>query len=441
MIDIPMHFGFVLDAVSIIVYFILLFSFFSYFKTRQNILLASFFVVPIAMCDLFYNSASVILLFLATNWLGYNINCSLYQRTLNFIISIIPTLVLTTTIGIIGVRNFSEVNANSLRETTPFIIFEICLLIVMVILTIYLFKIVKKHLFNSELFKNRKFRNLFSIQLMINSIVLLIFFQVHRILNSPSIFLLIFMMIYLLLILASTTILIIYSEIILRKTKIEYLESRLEATTQYLTSVSEKNKELRVIKHDIKNALLTIMVLTQQQNDSGTYEYVKNVLDDINSQKVNDRLLLLDDFQKIQNKVVRGVFIAKISEANQKDLSINFESNVIPSYQKNVEKLVKILGILLDNAIEAAQDSANKSLDIVLFNKNNVTKFLIKNSVKKNNNKNLEKIFDYGSSTKGENRGIGLFTVKKIIENFENFKYDVIVSSDSFSFTLYNVNK
>lgn len=436
-----MHFGFVLDSVSIIVYFILLFSFFSYFKTRQNILLASFFVLPIAMCDLFYNSASVILLFLITNWLGYNIGRSFYERTMNFIIAIIPTLVMTTTIGFLGVRNFSNMNYRSLREMFSFIIFEFCLLIFMIVFIIYLSKIVLKFFLNSELFNNRKFNKIFMTQLLINSLVLLLFFQIHRILNSQSIFLLIFIIVYLVLVLISTTILIIYSEIILKKTKIELLESKLEITTQYLSSVSAKNKELRVIKHDIKNSLLTIMVLTQEHNDLGTYEYVKQVLDDINSQKVDDKLLLLDDFQKIQSKVVRGLFIAKISEANQKGLSINFESNQIPDYQMDTEKLVKILGILFDNAIEAAQDSENKLLDIVLFNKNDITKFLIKNSFNKSTNNNVKNIFDYGTSTKGENRGIGLFTVKEIVENSNNFKYDVMVNSDTFSFVLYNIKE
>ena len=84
----------------------------------------------------------------------------------------------------------------------------------------------------------------------------------------------------------------------------------------------------------------------------------------------------------------------------------------------------RILGILLDNAIEAAKECEEKVINVRFIKDFKVNRELviIENSYKKVD-LNIEKIFEKGYSTKKEekdNHGLGLWTVRKILNQTDN---------------------
>ena len=80
--------------------------------------------------------------------------------------------------------------------------------------------------------------------------------------------------------------------------------------------------------------------------------------------------------------------------------------------------LSRILGILLDNAIEASLDSITKEVTIALISSD--TKVVIVENTIAQESINTVGIFKLGRSSKGEGRGIGLSTVREILGKYPN---------------------
>ena len=94
----------------------------------------------------------------------------------------------------------------------------------------------------------------------------------------------------------------------------------------------------------------------------------------------------------------------------------------------------KILGIFLDNAIEAAEESDEREINIV-FRRSAADKvqiFSIENTYK-DKDVDTEKIFEKDFSTKNRNSGIGLWEVKNIVDRNKNVT--LLTSKDKKFFT------
>ena len=82
--------------------------------------------------------------------------------------------------------------------------------------------------------------------------------------------------------------------------------------------------------------------------------------------------------------------------------------------------ICRIIGVLFDNSIEAAELCDRKFIEIIIFKKDNSTTFIISNSCL-NNTPPVNKIYEKNFSTKGLERGIGLKSVKNILnEKYKN---------------------
>ena len=85
----------------------------------------------------------------------------------------------------------------------------------------------------------------------------------------------------------------------------------------------------------------------------------------------------------------------------------------------NIFEIIRILGILLDNAIEACKDCKNKILNIEFRQENYILFIVIENSFIFTNI-DTKNIFKKGFSTKKGNSGLGLWKVNKIIKKSNN---------------------
>lgn len=89
-----------------------------------------------------------------------------------------------------------------------------------------------------------------------------------------------------------------------------------------------------------------------------------------------------------------------------------------------------MLGNIIDNAIYALQDiGENKIIEIELFEDLKAYRFRIKNNGPKICEEWINKIFEVGATTKGEQGdGMGLAIVKDILEKYEG---DIEILSDN----------
>ena len=81
----------------------------------------------------------------------------------------------------------------------------------------------------------------------------------------------------------------------------------------------------------------------------------------------------------------------------------------------DIVDLCRLLGILVDNAIEEVEQMVKGNVQIA-FIKNSVSKSIIVKNTCKEEISNINLLFKKGYSSKGENRGLGLSIVKEIVD-------------------------
>jgi two-component system sensor histidine kinase AgrC len=92
--------------------------------------------------------------------------------------------------------------------------------------------------------------------------------------------------------------------------------------------------------------------------------------------------------------------------------------------------LCVLVGIWLDNAIEAALTSSSPRLKVGIIKKDNLVFLVITNTV--GDMPALFKLREDGFSTKGTDRGIGLRNVRKLLNNYDHITNDMVFEADEF---------
>ena len=93
--------------------------------------------------------------------------------------------------------------------------------------------------------------------------------------------------------------------------------------------------------------------------------------------------------------------------------------------------LVRMTSVLLNNAIEGAAESYQKTMNVSLVDLDTETILVIQNSRKKRP-LDLEEIYQTDFSTKGVGRGLGLSNIKEIINNYEGIILDTKIEDEYF---------
>lgn len=93
----------------------------------------------------------------------------------------------------------------------------------------------------------------------------------------------------------------------------------------------------------------------------------------------------------------------------------------LTTLKMGIYDFARILGILLDNAIEASKECKEKIINITFRSdiKNNRQLIIIENTYS-NKDIDTEKIFEKGISEKENHTGLGLWEVRKIIKKNNN---------------------
>lgn len=174
------------------------------------------------------------------------------------------------------------------------------------------------------------------------------------------------------------------------------------------------------LSHEYKNQLLIIKSMVNQKNKK-IHTYLDKIF---NSNDTNLDQILINEIQKIPFKTFNGLLYYKINEAVSDNINVNLEVSQkvksIKNYNvndKNIEDICKLLGIFMDNSIEASKDIKDKeiSLSVYIDNMNN----LIISIANKFNGITVSK---NNKSTKGKWHGYGLEIAKDIIKKNKNIK-------------------
>lgn len=191
-----------------------------------------------------------------------------------------------------------------------------------------------------------------------------------------------------------------------------------------LTNLSEYENLLdrqRILNHENKNQLLVIKGMINKREEN-VIEYIDTIID---TQYLDNENLIMKT-NRIPSGGLRGLVYYKMLGMKDKNINVNLE---VDSNLRNLDftsipvrtnqELCKIIGVFLDNAIQAVDNLDEKKINILLKYENGL---IVKIS---NNYKgiiDLDKIDNKGYTTKGNGHGYGLTLVKNIIKNNELFE-------------------
>ena len=188
----------------------------------------------------------------------------------------------------------------------------------------------------------------------------------------------------------------------------------------YLEQYEKEIEEKRKIVHDFKNQLIVINGYADPSNTK-LKEYISEIIKE--NRVIRDNYLV-KNIDKIPSGL-KGLIYYKFSQLDKSmniDLLIKKKVKEFDDLNPKVNKdVIKIVGILLDNAIESARASNDKYISLEMKKEDNKILIIIENSTDKK--VDTSKIMGTGFSTKGKNRGYGLSIVNDIIKSNDKIEF------------------
>lgn len=203
-----------------------------------------------------------------------------------------------------------------------------------------------------------------------------------------------------------------------RVMKLNLTTKKLESAESYNNTLHILHDNVRGFKHDFDNIVTTIGGYIRTEDMKGLKKYYLQLEDDC--QRVNNLYLLNPEI--INNDGIYNLLTKKYNEAEEKDIKVNITFLLdLSTLHMKIYEFARILGILLDNAIEASSECEEGIINLTFRNdsKNSRELIIIENTY---NDKNLdtEKIFEKGVSGKDNHTGLGLWEVRKLIKKNNN---------------------
>ena len=209
---------------------------------------------------------------------------------------------------------------------------------------------------------------------------------------------------------------------ILNTTKLATTSQNLEEAQLHNKTLTILHDTMRTFKHDFHNIVQGIGGYIDTNNMNGLKKYYSQLLKDCN--RVNNLTALNPSV--INNPAIYNVMADKYHKADgigvQINLGVFVDLNEFENHMK-IYEFTKILGILMDNAIEAASECEEKVIHVSFRNeeKRHRLLMLIENTYT-NKDVNIDRIFekDFSTKSKKTNSGLGLWEVRQILRKNNN---------------------
>lgn len=415
MVRIPTYLGQLTDASIVLLYFLLLLTFGPTYRLRVNYLIAALSTLVISFIDTKWNIASDLIMPLIFLFAIQPVKGHYLDKLRLYLFSY---LILAFSASIVGYQITKMIDLTQLADPVTgynFIILHTFLLyflsFVIAITGILIYDRLKQDLD----FRDPIIRRSILIGAGILAISIGLIIIVSRLLNQQLNFLLLNIGIMVTLLLLTLIGLVFYLSNYQKQLQIEKERQKSQNDALYLHDLQLSYDNLRRFKHDYKNLLLALSVLLTENKVPAAQAAVNDFLK-LSNQSTNHDLLHSQSLANISDDLIRSLIIAKTSDALAKGLKIDLEiDDSIGPLGRQQADILRILGILFDNAIDGATDSTQKQLRFAILRNTEHYDFIIQNTVK-SSSIDLETIGQFGYTTKQQHSGLGLATVHQICD-------------------------
>ena len=245
--------------------------------------------------------------------------------------------------------------------------------------------------------------------------------------NSLKFYAIIFVSVIVLL----SLVILLLSAFALREMKYKRKLQEIEAYYEYTLRIESINNEMRKFRHDYVNILTTLSDYIREDDMPGLRKYFDEHIVPMKD-KLKTRSIKMNGIEKLKVREIKGLITTKIIQAQEKRIPISIEvPDEIDRIDMNTVELSRIIGIIVDNAIEASENLEEPLINIAFINNDESVTFIVMNKCSDDIPK-IHELFEQGFSTKGDNRGLGLSTLKELTDSNENVLLDTVIENGYF---------
>lgn len=187
--------------------------------------------------------------------------------------------------------------------------------------------------------------------------------------------------------------------------------SEVRALAERITDINRYVDALRSQSHEFMNKLHVIMGLLNSGKNEELRAYIEDLID---TRTAEGKVI----YNSVKDPVIAGFLSSKYSNARELGVRIGFTmQGVLPQINENALRngLITILGNLVDNGLDAVQESPVKQLHVGFAIGGDALEISVSDTGVGMNEEETSRMFSKGYSTKGENRGLGLWLVLRTV--------------------------
>lgn len=219
------------------------------------------------------------------------------------------------------------------------------------------------------------------------------------------------------------------------KSRYNMINNKYQTSLSSLREYEMMIDKFRIINHENKNELLTIRNMSKNKKVT---EHIDKLIDN----KIKDNEKIMSITSKIPEGGLRATIYSKLCLMDKYNIKYKLDIakdvktvDLIDMNEELIVNICRILGVFLDNAIEAVDKLKDKTIEIELYLIDNDLYIDITNNFE--GIIDLKKIENTNYTTKGNGHGYGLLLVNKIIKESNNkLKNEKTINGKCFTQTL-----
>jgi len=216
-------------------------------------------------------------------------------------------------------------------------------------------------------------------------------------------------------------VLFLHSMLYVRKDQhLEITQRELEILQLYANAQDKTLNDLRMSKHEF-NGIINII---QEMASNGEISELNTLIEKI-TEPTPETIEVPENIKKIP--ILKGILAEKIVRAEIKRIKFDIEvmdGDIDLKYCSDLD-YNRMIGILLDNAAEAAASSAHKLMKLKIYAENEMLKTIITNSC--DCEVDISRIFERGYSTKSPAAGEGLYQISLYIDKYKKMSCPITI--------------
>ena len=209
--------------------------------------------------------------------------------------------------------------------------------------------------------------------------------------------------------------------------RVEYLEN----LNEYTRNLEMVYNNLRSFRHDYINIMTSLAAYIDEKRyeELGAF-FHEHILP--MQKNLTQKNGALDKLLHIRLLELKSILYTKLLLAVNQDIEVNIDiPDEIDSIRMDPVDLTRMLGIYLDNAIEACLETQHPVLNFHLGRLNQDVVFIISNTFI-DKGLSVARMYKKEVTTKGAGHGIGLYNVSEILNRYDNIYHETLIEDGLF---------